>query len=288
MAFALSACEKDDESSNATAHSNTIAEPRLIFRFDFDSTMQRLNNLGQPATIPAGHAAQSPRFREMSAHYLELAPNTFTALGAGQVLYHAPETTAGGESAIDFGQSVRVAEGQAFLSVPLSQVAAGSYPWLRVSLAYQNYEINMRYQTYDLTGTIASFVGFNTYITNYSVNTQSLTVNANKKQGYWAFETSVLGMPYVTSGQAPEGATTVPNPLFATSPIPAGSCVVTGQFDAPLVITGDETEDIIVTVKLSTNKSFEWIDSNANGIYEPALGESVVDMGLRGMAAAWN
>jgi hypothetical protein len=287
--LAFASCRKDDDDSNTNNNGGgtTSGGPRLVFKFDFDSTMQRLNNLGQPATIPAGNAAQSPRFRSMSAHYLELAPNTLTALGAGEVLYHAPETTAGGENAIDFSQSVRVAEGETFLSIPLSQVAAGTYPWLRVSLAYQNYDIQVRSQTFDLTGTIASFVGFNTYITSHVVNTQSIDVNGNKKQGYWAFETSVLGTPYVTSGQAPEGATTVPNPLFATSPIPAGSCVVTGQFTTPLTITGNETEDVVVTVKLSTNKSFEWVDGNANGLYEPALGENVVDMGLRGMEAGW-
>jgi hypothetical protein len=34
---------------------------------------------------------------------------------------------------------------------------------------------------------------------------------------------------------------------------------------------------------MSTNQSFEWIDGNANGKWEPSKGESVVDMGLRGM-----
>jgi len=81
----------------------------------------------------------------------------------------------------------------------------------------------------------------------------------------------------------------LPNPLFATSPIPAGSCLVTGQFvdnlmaNSPLVITGSETSDIVITVSLSTNKSFEWIDSTADGYFEPEAGEAVVDMGIRGM-----
>lgn len=83
--------------------------------------------------------------------------------------------------------------------------------------------------------------------------------------------------------------TTVPNPLFATSPIPAGSCLVTGEFvdntmvNSPLVVTGLETADIIITVSLSTNKSFEWMDSTPDGYYEPSVGEAVVDMGIRGL-----
>ena len=94
--FAVS-CKKSADTNNAG--------PDLIFTFKFDSTQQRLNNLGQPSVIPAGNAAQSPVFNTMSAHYIELAPAMFTPLGAGAVLYRAPETTAGGSSAIDFERS---------------------------------------------------------------------------------------------------------------------------------------------------------------------------------------
>ncbi len=272
----ITSCKKDDDPVNTGA--------KINFVFKFDSTQERLNNLGQASVIPAGHAAQSPVFNSMSSHYVELAPDQWTALGSGAVLYHAPETTAGGTNAIDFDQSVRKGDGETFLSVPVKSMAAGSYNWLRVSLAYQNYDIKFRSAGYDLTGTLASFIGFNSYVRNYQIKDSTVTVNSNKLQGYWGFETSVPGFGgFVYSGQAPAGATTVPNPLAATSPIPAGSCVVTGQFATPLVITGNETSDITVIVSLSTNKSFEWKDSNANGIYEPAAGDTVVDMGIRGL-----
>jgi hypothetical protein len=75
----------------------------------------------------------------------------------------------------------------------------------------------------------------------------------------------------------------VVNPLFATSPIPDGSCVVTGQFASALQITGNETEDVVITVSVSTNKSFEWVEHGANSYYEPLQGDTVVDMGIRGM-----
>jgi hypothetical protein len=107
-------------------------------------------------------------------------------------------------------------------------------------------------------------------------------VNGNRLQGYWGFE--VINSPFatpVTTGQA--AGTTVVNPLFATSPIPSGSCVVTGPFAAPLVITGNETEDKVIVVSLSTNKSFEWIETDGDNIFEPIDGETVVDMGIRGM-----
>lgn len=86
------------------------------------------------------------------------------------------------------------------------------------------------------------------------------------------------------SGQAPAGATTVVNPLFNTSPIPAGSCVVTAAFaNGKLKITGSETKDIVVECSFSTNKSVEWKDLNPNGKWEPLKGETLVDMGIRGL-----
>ncbi len=276
--LALSSCDPDKNEDTAIT-----PNPRLILRFAFDPTQERLDNLGNPSTVPDGHAAQSPAFRDISAHYVELAPTALTWLGDGEILYDGPETDAGGATAIDFSQSIIVGEGENFLSLDLDQIPPGSYPFIRVSLAYQNYDINFIQSGLDLTATVASFIGYNTYITTHPINTQVLTVNDDKLQGYWAFETDVFGTPYTTSGQAPEGATTVPNPLWNTSPIPAGSCVVTGEFAEPLTITGNETGDIIITLSLSTNQSFEWIDTNPDGKYEPAAGETVVDMGVRGL-----
>ena len=274
-----------------------VNEAKLIFKFKFDSTQVRLNNLGQPSTLPSNHKAQSPKFNKMGAHYIELAQTDFTAVGDGIVLYHAPEVTTGGSPAIDFSQSSNVDEGEVFFSVSLKDVAVGTYKWLRVSLAYQNYDIvfkNTNIPGNGLgTGTLASFIGYNTYISNYTIKTQSQVVNSNKLQGYWGFETTILGTTYTTYGQSPAGSTTVVNPNASNSPIPAGSCLVTGQFvnsgasSTPLVITGNETEDIVVTVSLSTNNSFEWKENSADSYYEPTAGDTLVDMGIRGMIPIW-
>src|SRR3989442_2274965 len=123
----FSSCKKKD----------ITTEPQVHFIFKFDSTQVRLNNLGQPSGVAAGNKAQSPKFNAMSAHYVELTPNQFTALGGGAVLYKAPETTAGGANAIDFNKANFAGEGQTFLSIPIKNIAAGTYNWLRVSLAYQ-------------------------------------------------------------------------------------------------------------------------------------------------------
>lgn len=269
----LSACKKE----KTPAPINTTSGPNVIFKFKFDSTQTRLDNTGSPCTVPAGNAAQSPKFNQISAHYIELAPNAFTQVGNGEVLYHATETTLGGNTAIDFALSKKVQEGETFLSIPISSIAPGTYEWLRVSLSYQNYNIRYNYMGNDYTGVLASFVGFRTYISNYTIDQQSVTINANKDQGYWGFET--FGQVY----QGQSAGTTVPNPISSTSPIPAGSCLVTGQFANPFTITGNETQDIIITISLSTNKSFEWEDDDADGKFSPSAGDTVVDMGLRGL-----
>jgi hypothetical protein len=266
---------------------------KLIFKFKFDSTQARLNNLGSPVTVATGNAAQSPVFNGMSAHYIEMTENDMTQVGQGTVLYKAEETECGGAKAIVFCESVVCKNGDVFFSIPLSKVKPGNYKWLRVSLAYQNYDVKIKTNSSGtIVGTLASFVGFNTYVSKYKMKGAVMTPSldggpGNHKQGYWGFYTKVLNTEIKTEGQAPQTTVVNPNP---NSPIPAGSCLVTGEFynssvsaPQPLVITGSESQDKIITVSLSTNKSFEWKDLNIDGLFQPDVGETVVDMGLRGM-----
>lgn len=285
--FLFTSCQK--ETSDTTS-------ANLVLKFKFDSTQVRLNNIGQPSTVAAGNGAQNPIFNKMSAHYVELAPSAFTALGTGAILYKAPETTLGGSSAIDFEKASFAGNNETFYSIPIKDITPGDYEWLRVSLAYQNFDVKFYVDTVisgitikqEFPGTGAGFIGFNSYIKNLTIKNQSIAVNANKLQGFWGFETTVnfggVTYPFITSGQAPAGSTTVPNPIFATSPIPAGSCVVTAAFTpGKLKITGTETNDIVIEVSLSTNKSFEWNEVIVDGKWEPSKGEQVADMGIRGM-----
>ena len=272
---AFSSCSED---SNDNPQPNP-SQANLVIKLKFDATQQRLNNLGQPATVPTGNAAQSPSINKMSANYIEFAPTATTLLGEGEIVFSGAKTTAGGEEAIDFQNAVFAGDNETFLTIPLNDIEAGSYEWVRVSLAYQEGNINLMVNGNDISGTLASFVGYNNYITSFDLNGNTFDINDNKLQGFWAFE--ALG--FASQGQAPEGATTVPNPLFDSSPIPQGSCVVTGEFENGLTITGSENQDVIVTLSFSTNNSFEWAEVNEDGKYEPNAGEQLVDMGLRGL-----
>lgn len=292
-AFAFTACEP------------TITTPtnnsKLVFKLKFDPTQARLDAFAQASTVPSGNAAQDPQFNGMSAHKIELVPSALTPVNSGTIVYHGAETTTGGNNAIDFDQAIIKTEGEVFFEIPLADVTPGTYPHIRVSVSYQNYDILYNINnvpafpsgTTNLInekGTLASFIGFNNYITDLTPKNRSKSINANKSQGYWGFETN-LSSPYtnanaIYSGDAP--TTTVVNPLSGTTPTPPGSCLITGSFDGnALEITGDETEDIVVTLSFSTNDSFEWIDSNGNGALDVDLSagtiETVVDMGLRGL-----
>ena len=121
LSFMSFSCTDEDDDQVLTE------EPQLIIRFKFDPTQVRLNNIGQPSTIPAGNAAQSPIFNSISSHYLEFTPNALTQVGQGAILYNGASTTLGGTNAIDFSKAKIVGEGEAFLSIPLKNLAPGSY-----------------------------------------------------------------------------------------------------------------------------------------------------------------
>ena len=73
----LCACQKKEDDSPATS------DPKLRIQFKFDPNQERLNNLGQEAPMPLGHAGQSPDFNALSAYYFELVPTKFTQLEDG-------------------------------------------------------------------------------------------------------------------------------------------------------------------------------------------------------------
>jgi len=136
LGMGFASCKKED--------GNQDQDPQLQFKVVFDGTLPRLDNFGATATVPAGNAAQTPIMRQASMHYIELAPDSLTALGNGQIVYMGQETTAGGAKAVDFDQAILAANGETFLSMDLSQLAPGTYNWIRVSLTYQKYDIDFR------------------------------------------------------------------------------------------------------------------------------------------------
>jgi len=298
-------CQKDEEvDSNASS-------TKLRFQFEFDKEQERLDGFGNPIAVANGNAALSPDFNSMSVHYIEFVPTKFTQVGEGAVVYEGKTQDAEAanfETAIVWDEAVQSGANEVFHEITLGNLPPGTYEYLRASVTYQNTDI--RFNLINLSaplpselnnqkGTLSSFIGFNTHINDFKVKEQSISIDSDKQQGFWAFEPQ-LDQPYqdlyveyanssgVETGQAPPGATTVVNLLesFGVT-IPEGSCIVTGKLTEPLTITGMETEDIKVTLSFSVNQSFEWIDANGNGEWDldvtGQVVEPVVDMGLRGL-----
>lgn len=281
-------------------HTPNTVEPKLNITFIMDPNADRLDNFGDPISISAGNAGQHPDFEILGLHFIGLYPDKFTPYDGGTTVFSSPTTQAGGIAAIDFNNELLLTETDNTLSVPLSNINSGTYEYFRSSIGFQKYNIVYNLggaaantsnwpdgvsDDVDVEGTVASFVGYNTYIENYTLKHQSVEVNANKPQGYFGLESNgtIAGFEFsdLSEGNAPQ--TTVPNPIDATSPVPDGSCVVTGKFPIALIIPENPTEDINIQVIISINKSFEWEDNNGNNKYEPLLGEQVVDMGTRGV-----
>lgn len=137
IAVLMIACSSDD------SNNPTPSEPNLIIKLKFDPNQERLGNLGQPVAVSSGNAAQTPSINRMSANYIELAPSANTALGAGEIIFEGQETTVGGDVAIDFQNSIFAGHNDTFLTIPLSDINPGSYEWVRVSLAYQEGQIDL-------------------------------------------------------------------------------------------------------------------------------------------------
>lgn len=298
----LMACGKENEPPTE------VTDKMLKIKFEFDAEQARLDNLGNPSVVPATNATQTPHFNALSAHFLELVSDEFTPYQEGAFLFKGKEVATsnpnpyGFTTAIDFDEALIAGEDEVFLEIPLRDIAAGTYHHIRVSVAYQNYDVQYNLNNVPIvnelrqqSGTIASFVGYNTYINDLQMNDLEVAIDAPQLQGFWAFETR-FEEPYtnynqIITGQAPANATTVVNP-FPNAPIPDGSCVVAGNFDIPLEVTGKEQEDVFLTLSFSTNGSFEWRDNNGNGEWDIDAvngngSEQVVDMGLRGLRAYW-
>ncbi|MCD8528414.1 MAG: hypothetical protein LRY27_00155 [Chitinophagales bacterium] len=192
--ISLSACKKDKQ------------EPMLIFKYTFDENGERLNNFGNPATIPAGNAAQTPDFQKLGIHSIELINYVVSLPTENTVLYKGETKEVNGVSGIDFSAEKIVSEGEVLVKIPIKDITPGTYNYLRNSLGYQNYKINFLYAdstlgNLNLVGNIASFVGYRTYITNFDLAGQNIDVNDMKDQGYFAFHIA-SPFPFTQTGSS--------------------------------------------------------------------------------------
>jgi hypothetical protein len=271
---------------------NTSSGPLLVFRLRADSLQTRLNNLGQVSTPSPTNGAQSPLLNGIIVNYLELMPESTTEPGKGVVLYRSEETTCGGQTASNYCKTVKVKNNEVLFSLPLNQVPKGSYKWLRLSILYTDLTVQMHSVSSGKNpANLAGFCGDNTYLTqvelNNSVLSPTLSGIGNKKQGYWMFYSKLFEQDLKFDGQLSKITVVNPNPSFSNT---EGKSFVYGEFYKQsassvmaLNITGNELSDLEIQLSVSTNKCFEWKELTFDGLFQPEIGETVIDFGTRGV-----
>jgi len=280
-------CEFPDTSWKTNSTSK-----QFIVRLKFDSAQIRLNDLGQVSSPAAGIGAQSPVITGMSINYIELMPDAGSTPGAGVVVYKASETTCGGAKAFNYCKGVVVSENEVLVSVDLSSVPAGTYPWIRISIAYQ--ELTIQARSVSAGTTPAYLSGFSadlSYLSKLKIQNTILTPTlggiGNKSRGYWTYYQPVFNTAYLLDGQSPY--TTVVNPNLQATNTTSLSFVY-GQFvnsttsnTEALTIGTNETSNREIILSISTNKSFEWTEITHDGLFQPEIGENILDFGCRGL-----
>ena len=77
-------------------------------------------------------------------------------------------------------------------SLPESRFATlrlARIPTSEFHLSYQNFDVDLKAENGEVyPTTLASFVGYNTYIESFTLNEETIEVNGNKLQGYWGWK----------------------------------------------------------------------------------------------------
>jgi len=288
-----------------------VGERYLIIKFKFNDTLPRMNDAGNIIgdSIGFGNAAVTPKFNSISVNFLALFANDSSKYADANPIYTAAIKDS---TAFNFSQYKIVSEGETFYEIPLSSIKAGTYKWLGAGLAYSNMDVPFRIDyvfnnnayNSSYTGTVATLLGASTYVDSMKIKDNYTYKKSNQPQGFWAFESrfgfgGFLDSIFTRNDYVATNGTTVVNPLFGNTIIPNFKTygITTGKIynnraykngefkleESPLVITGLETESIILELNLSTKNSFIWKDDNNNKMWEPFKGEPIIDMGFRGM-----
>ncbi len=254
----------------------------LCYWFEHDGA--RLGSTGAASEISAGFAGQPPSSITIYPRYYELGPNANTALGSGQVLYEA--ATHNGQPVTGTGATILnnltgATHEEIAFSYSLASIPANTYQYLRVGVAYYEARVNLRHNTglknLDMSGVIGAFTGTRVQATDISLNGTSVALNTNVAQGFWVYKGDSLAKVDGTANTV-----TAVNPIASTSAVPAGSDVITGAFTQPLVVS-THNADVTIIVLLSTNRSFEWVESTTDGYWQGSVGETVQDFAFRGL-----
>lgn len=276
------------------------ANPQIQVIWQQDPFQERLDNEGRLSPVSSSNLSLSPKLNTIAVEHIELLPSDPTRLFSGATLYSANNKQTVNDTTVSLEKLVFTPQSTPLSTSPLKSLQGKTFQWVCVWLAYQSFDVRFNLNNVpnigtitDESGTFNAFLGANTFISRHKVITKEDIVNDYRPQGYWLFETNLRAAftTYNTfyRGQLPPRSVTAVNPLSATLATPRNSSIFIARLDKPITITGEEKNDVTITLTFSTNQSFEWRDNNRNGRWDIDVqniqNEPVINFGLRGMKA---
>jgi len=275
--IAFNSCTPDDdvEDVNNSGH----PPPQLSYlniTIKFDSTQDRLDNQGNIAMVLPGHGAQSPTFNAINIGFIELLTDSNIPFGAGVRILEVAQGINGNDTGY-FCCNSSIGENYTFnVEVPGNNLPK-LFKFVRVYFVYENYTIKFFMNGSEYYGTVAGFLASKSLTYNYQIQDSIFNTYVLKYNGDWAMEVDTPGFGSILQGSA---FVVAPNVLYQSSPVPAG-CIVTCAIDQGLY--QDIVDSNSITLSISSNKCFEWVEHSNPNYFEPFNGDSIYDIGIRGI-----
>jgi hypothetical protein len=268
----ISCRKKTDESPDKYPHYSI-----LKINFKLDSLQERLDNYGNISSVPAAHGSMSPQNPKMRIGFVELLTDSGIQPGDGARIFGTGEVIASNDTGYQCCQGF-LDENQTYQYLLPEVDNPIRYYGIRIYFSYQHFDVNYTINDIQYSGSVAAFLAKKSITYYFEVKDSVYTQYSLKQNGEWYFEVDTPGYGIVQHGTA---FTASPNVLFQSVPTEANSCVVTCPISPVLIM--DYPMSKTITISISTNHSFEWVENSTPGIFEPFDGDSIYDIGIRGV-----
>jgi len=249
----------------------------LNFSFKFDSLQDRLDNSGMLSSIPGNHRALSPKNPGFRIGYIELLSDPSTPAGYGVRIFGTGQVSNSFDTGYPCCQGV-IDENENFSTPYLALQDPTTFNWMRIYFTYTHFDIDYKINGSPYETSVSGFLAEKSLTYYFEIRDSVYSEYSTKINGEWYLEADTPGYGVVLHGSA---FTASPNILYNTVPTPSNSCVVTCAIDPPLFF--DHPDNKTITISLSTNKSFEWIENSDPDFFEPFNGDTIYDFGIRGI-----
>jgi hypothetical protein len=276
------------------------ADPEIHVIWQQDPFQERLDNEGRPSPVSSSNLSLSPKLNTIAVEHIELLAANPTRLFSGATLFSANNKQTVNDTTVSLDKLVFTPQSTPLSTSYLKPLQGKTFEWICVWVAYQSFDVRFNLNNVpnigtitDENGTFNTFLAANTFISKHKVITKEDIVNDYRPQGYWLFETNLRAAfsaynSFYRGQLAPRSVTAV-NPLAASLATPRHSNIFITRLDKPITITGEEKNNVTITLTFSTNQAFEWRDNNRNGRWDIDVqniqNEPIMNFGLRGMKA---